>query len=41
MLGCWDIGFPFWASQRSGFSESGDTDVLSDVPLNGTDDEEG
>ncbi len=38
-LWCRDIGFPFWASQRSWFGESGDTDVLRDVPLDGTDDE--
>ncbi len=38
-LCCRDIGFPFWASQRSWFGESGDTDVLRDVPLDGTDDE--
>ncbi len=36
---CRDVGFPFWASQRSWFGESGDTDVLRDVPLDGTDDE--
>ncbi len=38
-LWCRDIGFPLWASQRSWFGESGDTDVLRDVPLDGTDDE--
>ncbi len=38
-LWCRDIGFPFWASQQSWFGESGDTDVLRDVPLDGTDDE--